>query len=205
MIRKAVGFFLVITLASAILLVSVFRNASIKYAFTGPDSPTPAPVSAVKVDYTLTYPGIISPDHALWPLKVLRDKLWILSSLTSLQKAQTNLLIADKRLAASLRLFEKDKADLGYSTLTKSQKYLETAALLEKSAREKGVDTSEFQNKLSLAALKHMEVTEEILSLAPEDAKPHIIKSMSYSQNVYQGTKNLILSSGRVPPENPFE
>ena len=205
MLRKTVGFFLVLVLASAILIVSLFRNASIKYAFTGPESPTPAPVSKATIDYELSYPGAVLPDHPLWPLKVLRDKLWLTFSGSTISKAEMNLLLADKRLVSAKKLFEKDKAELGYSTLTKAEKYLEQASLLEKTARDKGVDTSEFQDKLSLASLKHVEVSEEILAIAPEDAKPHIIQGLKYPQNVYNGTRSLILSGGRVPPENPFE
>jgi hypothetical protein len=45
---------------------------------------------------------------------------------------------------------------------------------------------------------------EEILVIAPEDAKPNIIDLKSYSKNVYEKTREALYEKGMEVPENPF-
>jgi len=117
---------------------------------------TPA---AQTVDYYLPYPGLL-PDHPLYWLKMVRDRvqLWLITD--SLQRAEKLLLYADKRLGAGWALVEGNKPDLGITTITKAEKYLEQAVNLAQKLGEAEKEVK-FKTKLAKAVLKH----EEVLSL----------------------------------------
>ncbi|OGM57867.1 hypothetical protein A3E46_01090 [Candidatus Woesebacteria bacterium RIFCSPHIGHO2_12_FULL_46_16] len=66
------------------------------------------------------------------------------------------------------------------------------------------MDTRQFLTRLVNSALKHREVLNEILEIAPEDAKPEIIKIESYSRDVYKDTRDTLNSLGMPIPNNPF-
>lgn len=124
-------------------------------------TPTPTPAAAKKVDYFLAYPGIL-PDHFLYPVKMIRDRIWLWLTVDPLKKAEVMLLFADKRLGAGKALVEGGKADLGMTTLSKAEKYLESAISQEKIARQSGKDTQALLEKLNKASLKHEEVLTEL-------------------------------------------
>lgn len=111
-----------------------------------------------KVDYYLVYPGIL-PDHFLYPLKMVRDRIWLILTTGPKRKAEVMLLFADKRLGAGKALIEGGKEKLGITTLTKGEKYLEQAAGQLKLAKDK--DTL-LMEKLTKAAAKHEEVLQEL-------------------------------------------
>jgi hypothetical protein len=193
-----------LSFASLILIVSIFRIAQIKYVFS--QSPTPtSPPESVSVDYQLPYPGKIAPDNFLWPLKVIRDKVWLTVTLNPAKKADLYLLFADKRLVSARDLFAEDKADLAVSVLTKGEKYLELAQQEERVARSQGMDTTNFLERYSLATLKHREIIDEILTLAPEDAKPIIVSTQDYSKSLYDKARDGLLQAGATVPLNPFD
>jgi hypothetical protein len=208
MLRRLAIISSVLLVAVAILAISVFRTASIKYEFSQEPSAIGAAVlgeATVEIDYYLAYPGRVLPDHPLWPLKALRDRLWFLVTTNPSRKAELNLLFADKRLGSSKLLFEKGKAGIAYSTLTKAEKYLEETSNLEKENRREGIDTSAFLERLAKASLKHFQVMQEILAIAPEDAKPGIIQTEDYAKRAYEDARNALLEKGLSAPENPFD
>lgn len=204
MIRKVLGTFFALIFSTIVLLVSFFSAASIKFAFEGPV--VLGDEAGVKsVEYTIAYPGSVNPDHPLWPIKVLRDKLWMLLKFDDTKRAETALLLSDKRIGASKVLFEKSKPEIGFSTLTKAEKYLEEAFELERKAASQGKNTDAFLQKLARASLKHVEIMEEILLLSPEDAKPQIIRTMDYPKNIYRQVKKVLSDKGIDTYDNPFD
>lgn len=135
-------------------------------------------------DYYLPYPGIL-PDHPLYWLKMMRDRIWLLLTTDPLKKAEVLLLFADKRIGAAEVLIRGNKVDLGLTTATKAEKYLERAIDQEEVARGKGKETREFLEKIAKAALKH----EEILVSMKEEAeeKEAIIEEMMvYPRGVWE-------------------
>ncbi len=194
-------------LALGILFTSVFRTASVKYVFSQENGKkeTSSEEENIEIDYALPYPGRIGPDNPLWSIKALRDKVWLVLTTNPTRKAELNLLFADKRIVMSKTLFEKDKSEIAFSTLTKAEKYLEEAYDLEEKNRRDGIDTSEFLTTLSKATLKHREVIDKILEIAPEDAKPEVIKTQDYSKSVYNKTRDALQEKGLPIVENPFE
>ncbi|MEK7550274.1 MAG: DUF5667 domain-containing protein [Patescibacteria group bacterium] len=196
--RKYLLGFTTFAIAFAILSISVLESASPHYAFAAP-SPSSQPTlgtQEITVDYILPYPGRILPDSSFWFLKAIRDKVWLTLTKNHLRRAELSLLFADKRLSMSKTLFERQKAELAFSTLTKAEKYLEMAMF---------EDDTTYLIKLATASLKHKQVIEEILKVAPEDAKPGIIKIQIYSENIYIQTKNALNSKGITSPINPFD
>jgi len=109
-----------------------------------------------EVDYYLPYPGIL-PDHPLYWLKMVRDRVQLLLITDPLTKAKKLLLYADKRLGAGWALVEGNKIDLGVTTLTKAEKYLERAVMTADKLGDGG-EEERFKEKLEKAEMKHREV-----------------------------------------------
>jgi hypothetical protein len=195
-------------LAFVILSVSVLRSCSISSAYSyTPPSPTSTvvPVLTPVVDYVLPYPGGILPDNWLWYFKAARDRFQYTITTDPLKKADLALLYSDKRLGASLTLFEDKKPDIAATTLIKGEKYLEMAAINEVLARKVGLNTNDFLIKLANASLKHRQVIEEdVIPMTPEDIKPEVVKAEDYSKNTYKNCRDVLSSKGIVAPKDPF-
>ena len=205
MLKNFLLFSVSFSLASLILVISIFRLAQVNYVFS--QVPTPSPVSnskIVSIDYLMPYPGSIKPDNFFWPLKALRDKTWLTVTINPLKKADLELLIADKRVQDAKTLFENNKADLGMSVLTKGEKYLELAQKDERKAKGQGMDTKDFLKKYIMATLKHREILDSLLNIAPEDAKPLIVKAQDYSKKLYNEARDSLNEAGAPVPQNPF-
>ena len=207
MVRHFLIILATISIAFFVLFFSIIQTAQVKYSFGPSATSTDEKILGdnVKVDYYFPYPGTILPDHPLWGLKALRDHVWLVLTAKPERKAELNLLFANKRIVASKILFEADKPELAYSVLTKSEKYLESALSEEEIARSRSVDTKAFLMSLNLAVLKHREELGEIMTMAPDDAKPEIVKVEDKLIELYQKTRNLLLDQGMSPPTNPFE
>lgn len=197
----------VLTLAFGILFISVFRTASVSYKFSDTSSEFRQILGEadVNIDYYLAYPGKVLPDSPLWPLKAFRDRLWLFFTTSQTRKAELKLLFADKRVGAAKILFEKGKPDIAFTTLTKAEKYLEEAVLQDKENRSKNVDSTDFLKHLANASLKHYQIIQEIIVIAPDDAKPKIIQTEEYAKRAYEEARNALLEKSIMPPDNPFE
>ena len=193
------------TLSSLILIISIFRIAEIKYVFSQSPNPTPVSKDNISINYSLPEGGKIEPDNLLWPLKALRDKILLVVTINPAKKADLYLMMSDKRLVYAKSLLERRKPDLAVSVLTKGEKYLELAHAEERIARQKGMNTNSYLNRFAIAALKHREVIDDLISIAPEDAKPIMVKSQDYSKNLYNEARNNLLEAGLIAPQNPFD
>jgi hypothetical protein len=206
--KRVILMFVAFTFAFGILFVSVFRTAAVKYEFNPSLSQSKSFIPGdddTVIDYYLPYPGRILPDSPLWSIKALRDKLWLFINTNPSRKAELLLLFADKRIGSSVLLFTGGKYDDGFSALSKAEKYLEEASQKEEANRIAGYDTGDFLVKIANASLKHYQLTQEILSLAPDEVKPGIINLQVYSKKVFERSRNAMLDRGLKPPENPFD
>lgn len=205
MLRKYLYGLSAFVLAFVILSVSFLKSCSVTsaYGYTTPSQT--ATQSTSTVGYVLPYSGSILPDSWLWYFKAARDRFQYTITINPLKKADLALLYSDKRLGASLTLFENKKPDLAATTLMKGEKYLEIAAGDEALARKAGINTSDFLVKLANASLKHRQVIEEnIVPLAPDDIKPAVIKTEDYSKNTYKSCREALNSKGITAPKDPF-
>lgn len=123
-----------------------------------------------EVDYYLPYPGIL-PDHPLYWLKMARDRIMLMVSRQPASKFERLLLYADKRLGAAKALIEGGKAQLGVTTTTKAEKYMEQAVEEFLKAKENGQTTPEVETRLNKAILKHQQVLTSLLEKTPDSAK----------------------------------
>lgn len=141
-----------------------------------------------KVEYALVWPGIL-PDHFLYPVKMLRDRIWLFLTTDSLKKAELLLKYADKRIWAAQMLVEKEKLDLGITTATKAEKYLARAVNQTKEAQEEGKETLAFWEKLSLACQKHEEVLLEMQARGGDSNEGIFADLIEYPQKASEEVK----------------
>jgi hypothetical protein len=208
MLRRSLIIVAAFIFAFGILFTSILRTAAVRYEFTGqatiPDSRVLGD-STINIDYYLAYPGNVLPDSPLWKLKALRDRIWLTMTTNRSKKVELNILFADKRIGSSLILFNNGKADVAFSTLTKAEKYLEEASNLAEQLKKEGANTIELNTRLAKASLKHFSVMDEILKIAPDDAKPGIIQTQSVTKLIYEKSRNSLNEQGGPSPENPFD
>jgi polyhydroxyalkanoate synthesis regulator phasin len=105
-----------------------------------------------EVDYPLPYPGIL-PDSPFYWIKMIRDRVQLMVLKSPEKRAEKMVHYADKRLAAAVRLINKGKVQLGVTTASKAEKYLERAVL---SFNE--VEGKQLQEKMRKAVKKHLQV-----------------------------------------------
>lgn len=180
--------------ALGILMTSVVRTTALTAAKPAAKNltPTPAVVQIPKpVDYFLAYPGVL-PDHMLYSLKMIRDRVWLWLTTDPLKKGQTLLLFADKRLGAGKALIEGGKVDLGVTTLTKGEKYLEQSIAQAILAKSKGRDASLLLENLSRATLKHEEVLLGVREKLDESQKRVIDNLLDYSRRGQEQVKQTL-------------
>jgi len=191
-------------LALLILFASIYKTASLSYNFKYQPNITSAKVVAW-VDYELPYPGNVHPNSVLWPLKVIRDKFALSLKQSFLSKAETSLLLADKRLGSSVVMYREGDYENGVVAAKKSGMYLENSYQYMLKAQNAGEDTGEFSHTLALASLKHWQVLESLRASSPEDAQPVVNQINDYARMVYEKTTQIINASGSTPPPNPFQ
>ncbi|HWA52411.1 MAG TPA: DUF5667 domain-containing protein [Patescibacteria group bacterium] len=204
MLKNLLLFFGSSLLASLILIISILRVSQVQ-AFSQ-DLPTPSPVKSTNLTIVsnLPYPGHILPDSPFWPMIALRDKVWSLLTINPAQKANLNLALANKRLAAAVVLFEEGKSNLGFSVLSKAENYLSESNREEYLASQEGSDMKDFLQKYTLSTIEHAKVINSLATVAPENVKPLIIK-IENSPNTLYGFGRDNLNEVHLPvPQNPY-
>jgi len=132
-----------------------------------------------KAEYTLPYPGIL-PDHPLYFLKRLRDT--ILEKLISdpIRKAEFYVLQSDKRLQMGVMLTDAGKGNLGESTISKAEKYMEQAVTGLSSLKQGGgIVPLYIIERLENATAKHQEVISDLIGKASEAEKSGLQGSLN--------------------------
>ena len=202
----------VFVFAFLILFISVLRTAAVKYSYKleGAKKSDDYVIDQneiledIFIDYYLPSPGPVLPDHPLWKLKALRDKLWLLITTNENRKAQLYLLFADKRLTSAKLLSVKGKYELSFTTLSKAEKYLAEASELETKMRNKGIDTLDFATTLIKASFKHRQIIKQILLVAPNDARSDIVLVENLTRGIYGSKASVLQDRGVIPPPDPF-
>ncbi|GEM_PF-3795472 len=192
--------------ALVVLLISAFQAATPKFEFGSSfgNIDTKNKNNTEIIHYVLPDTGNILPNHFFWPVKVARDKLWLTLTTNPLKKTEILLHLADKRLAASKKLIIQKEYDLGISTLTKAEKYLEETVSQEKIARQKGLGTKEVLRKLSFAVLKHWEEIDKISFSVPPSARQVVIETLEYPKRLYEDVRASCVKEGVEVVECPF-
>lgn len=79
-------------------------------------------ISAAEQSYQFLWPGIL-PDHPLYKMKVLRNKIISKIIYGPIKRIEFDLLMADKTLYASRLLFDKGKLNLAKEAALKGENY----------------------------------------------------------------------------------
>ncbi|GIW64431.1 MAG: hypothetical protein KatS3mg092_0364 [Patescibacteria group bacterium] len=156
-----------------IIFLSLIVLPAMTY-FVMESSGTQINTSQQKVIYDLPYPGIL-PDHPLYFLKIIRDRIneFIIRDL--LKKAQLYLNFSDKRAAMALLLAKKGKNQAAITTFSKGEKYFEKIIDLIKEAKKQGNQPpSSFIELVKLSNAKHNELIIEIMKLSPQGLQQDI-------------------------------
>lgn len=154
-----------------------------------------------KVEYHLAYPGIL-PDHKLYWLKMIRDRVWGWLITDAAKKAEFYLLMADKRIGAAEALLEGGKASLGEVTASKAGNYFLKAVDKLVEAKENGKDVESLEEKLMLANVKHQQVLEELLVKASDEVKNGLLAT---KEHVQQAANRLVSLEGGMQEESEEE
>jgi hypothetical protein len=137
-----------------------------------------------KVVYEMPYPGIL-PDHPLYSLKILRDRVWDFTTRDLIKKAKLYLLFSDKRIKMGEFLAQKGKNDLAISTTSKAEKYfLKIAPLLIQSKKQGSAAPQELINKIKSSNAKHKESIQNLLKIIPEGEQHRIKEILRINETV---------------------
>lgn len=206
MLRQITVLFISSFLAFLVFVISVFRIAQVRYVFSESPAPTPSvSIKEVNVKYQLPPAGTILPDSPFWPVKALRDQIWLFLTFNPAKKADLYLLFADKRLVSAQILLRNSKFDLGLSVLTKAEKYLQSADDEEKIAKESGMNTSSFLTRYAMSTLKHRQIMDEMLDLTPDNVRPYIVKTENYPKSLYNEAVMGLNEAHVTLPQNPYQ
>ncbi len=146
-------------------LLSVNNSKAAEETMMPSVMPTP---TMTQVQYYLPYPGIL-PDSGLYKIKAMRDKLSLIVISNRESKARKELLFADKRLGAAIALIEGGKSNLGTTTATKAEKYLEQSVNDALAIKTEGKDIKSLLLYLGNATAKHLEVLDSLKSKVSGD------------------------------------
>jgi len=206
MLRRVAISSAIFIFALGILFTSILRTAAVRYETNGVTSSNVLGTTDYAINYNLAYEGRILPDSIMWPLKALRDKVWLLITTNKEKKVELKILFADKRLGGAQKLFNNKKNEVALAAATKAEKYLEEASLEEErqilSGKEPSID---ILTHLANASLKHYEVLLEIQETAPDDMKATLMSTQQIPIKSYERARNALLSEGVEPPINPFK
>lgn len=132
--------------------------------------------SQKKVIYELPYPGIL-PDHPLFFLKEIRDKINDIITRDYLKKAQLYLKYSDKKAAMAIFLSKKGKHKAAINIFLKGEKYFEKIIFILKEAKKQGTQApSSFIELLKLSNTKHYELIDEMMKSSPQGLEEEIKK-----------------------------
>lgn len=133
--------------------------------------------SAVK--YELPFPGML-PDHPLYKLKVLRDKITLFLIRDPQKKTEYHLMLADKRIQMANILVDKGKIELAKETALKGEHEYTLIIFMLKDENKK--PSKESFNRLEKAALKHQEVLNGILAKVADKDKKTFLTVIYFSK-----------------------
>lgn len=185
MIKKILAFFIFFLSVSFFLYILVLAEE--RNDLNLPE----VKIEGKEVVYQLPYPGIL-PDHPLYFIKGLRDRILDFLTRDSLKKAELYLLYSDKRINMSQDLLKKGKWSLMISTASKGEKYsLKMVDYLKRAKKQGSSPTSEFILRAKLSNEKHREVLENLLKETPQGERQQLIEVINLNEQIKKLLDNL--------------
>jgi len=161
-----------------VIAILVYNLATVNAQEITP-TPTQTQAAQTHTEYGLAFPGML-PDHPLYKLKVLRDKITAASIFNSLKKIDFYVLQADKGILATAMLIDKNKIDLAQETALKAENNFTLIApqlyMLPKKPNK------DFFKKIKTAGLKHQEVLRSVINRIPKDKQKAFENVIDFSK-----------------------
>lgn len=198
MIKKILVSLFILFFSAIILVVSLFRSTKVSFSFNEKNIPILEESELNVVNYELPFPGKIGIDSPFWSIKVVRDKVWVLTTSNLEEKANIYLHLGDKRLAMAISLMNENDYNKAVETAIKAEQYLNQAYQISQNFDE------EDYFKLTFSALKHREVLEWMRTKLPDDAKPVVVKHLDISKSIFELSSQRLRDLGENPPIDPF-
>lgn len=124
-----------------------------------------------KAEYLLPYPGVL-PDHPLYALKVIRDRILDVLIVDPVRKAEFYLLQGDKRLNMSIFLVAQGKPVLAEQVVSKGEKYMMQAVHGLAAVKASGKEVPGYMmDRLEKSLAKHVEELEALITKTNDPAK----------------------------------
>lgn len=147
--------------------------------------------SQQEVIYDLPYPGIL-PDHPLYFLKIIRDRLTEFLTRDTIKKTQLYLLYSDKRVAMAMALSKKGKSQLAITSFSKGEKYFAKIPQLLITAKSQGSPaSSSFIETLKQSNAKHTELIGELIKNTPEGEQESINQLLNFNLSIKKSLETL--------------
>lgn len=168
-----------------LLLASLFLFAIVNSNFTYAQELTQAPIQATPTPtptpkYTLAYPGIL-PDHPLYKLKVLRDRISVSLMSDPQKKIDFYLLQADKGLLATAMLVDKNtKIELIEDTALKAEHNMTMVSNTIRTLSNK--PDNKLFDELKAASFKHQEIIKSIIAKLPKNKQKTFDNVLEFSK-----------------------
>ena len=119
------------------------------------------------VDYALAWPGML-PDHPLYKLKVLRDKVVFMLVKNPVKRLEYYLFLADKGMYATKLLVDKGNIPLAKETAYKAEhNYTQLVTEYKWMYWYAKPIPSDLDQKIQIAGLKHQQVLTDIINEVP--------------------------------------
>lgn len=141
--------------------------------------------------YQFPWPGIL-PDHPLYKLKVLRNKIIAKIIYSPMKRVEFDLLMADKTLYASKLLMDQGKWELAKETALKGENYF--SILVADYARVKQrneVIPGQLRARIDQAYEAHQQLIDYLVQKAPEADKKTYQDIDFFSDENYRVLQNI--------------
>lgn len=144
----------------------------------------------LSADYTMPYAGI-GPDNLLYPLKEMRDSLWIFFTRDHNKKAELLLLMSDKKIVMAENLARLDKWDMVVETLRESENDTEKLIQSLDSAKKIGYSPSDdFVRKALQSSDAHLEIMKRIFKESDPRVRAELEEIMEMNVGHYNKLKD---------------
>ncbi len=148
----------------------------------------PMPTPSI-VQYDLAFPGIL-PDHPLYKVKVLRDKVQALFIFDPQKKMEFYLRRADKGMLAAAMLVDKHTIALAHETALKAEHNI--TLLIDVLRASETVPPNDFIQRLRTASAKHQEVLASLLPKVAEGERQTFETVIEFSKRNLQSIEDYL-------------
>lgn len=140
-------------------------------------------------EYSLPYPGIL-PNHRLYLIKAVRDRLVEFFTRDLNKKAELYLLYSDKRIYMAQMLADQKEWEMADSTASKAEKYLLKVSDTVEALKSMGGDVDiTFIPKVKQAAQKHQQILKDLTKKAPKKYQNNLKSSLKINSEFVSWTK----------------